>query len=242
MQDWRVFQRFSDMREAEVCAALLKTGNIPVMIEDNTRIADKFFVGEDYDKNIQVKINFQDFETAHHLMAESAMKSIALLDEDYYLYSFSDTELIEVVAKPDEWGTIDYVLARQLLTQRGMHITDEAVDNFKEKRLANLSRPEDGLNSWATWGYGFLLFSVLITIWRVLSLWGLIACSMGIFVGWSLMHGKKTLPDGSIVFLYNERSRKHGRFIFWTGVVFTTMYLIFSLINLKRGSDLPGFL
>jgi hypothetical protein len=35
-----------------------------------------------------------------------------MVDKDYYLFAFSDSELIELIRKQDEWGSFDIELAK----------------------------------------------------------------------------------------------------------------------------------
>jgi hypothetical protein len=66
------------------------------------------------------------------------------VDQDYYLLTFTDTELLEILAKPDEWGHFDCVLAKKPLTDRGHAITDAYTKQLKAKRLEELAQYEDG--------------------------------------------------------------------------------------------------
>jgi hypothetical protein len=48
--------------------------------------------------------------------------------------------LLDIVAKPDEWGHFDYVLARKLLAERGLPIPDETIRQMKQQRLRQLAQ------------------------------------------------------------------------------------------------------
>ena len=56
---------------------------------------------------------------------DKAEKEIEVIDDDYYLLSFSDDELIDVVSKSDEWNKFDVSLAKKLLKERGNEITND---------------------------------------------------------------------------------------------------------------------
>ena len=64
------------------------------------------------------------------------------VEPGYYLLSFTDKELLEILSKPDEWGHFDYVLARALLAERGLEIPDETIGQMKQQRLLQLAREE----------------------------------------------------------------------------------------------------
>jgi hypothetical protein len=81
-----------------------------------------------------------DLDEAHKALEEYYRHQLQDVDPGYYLFSFSDVELLEIVAKPDEWGHFDYVLARALLADRGLEIPDETVEQMKQQRLRQLAK------------------------------------------------------------------------------------------------------
>jgi hypothetical protein len=95
--------------------------------------------------NIHLKVRATDLDRAHEVLEEYYEHRLQDVDPNYYLLSFTDIELLDIVAKPDEWGHFDYVLARQLLAERGLPIPDETIRQMKQQRhrqLAQQSRAE----------------------------------------------------------------------------------------------------
>jgi hypothetical protein len=64
------------------------------------------------------------------------------MDPGYYLFSFSDAELMEIIQRPDEWGHLDYVLAKKLLAEKGHLVTPALAEELKQQRMTELARPE----------------------------------------------------------------------------------------------------
>ncbi len=70
------------------------------------------------------------------------VRNVTEIGKDYYLYSFTDDELMEVITKADEWSPFDVVLARKILAEKGKSISDEAIKAINEKRIEELKAPE----------------------------------------------------------------------------------------------------
>jgi hypothetical protein len=47
------------------------------------------------------------------------------------------------MVKPDEWGHFDYVLARELLAERGLEIPPEIAEEMKRQRRHQLAQEEN---------------------------------------------------------------------------------------------------
>ena len=50
---------------------------------------------------------------------------------------------------------------------------------------------------------------------------------MGMIIGSILISAKKTLPNGNVVYVFNERSRKHGRIILYLGSGILILSILF---------------
>jgi amino acid transporter len=120
---------------------------------------------------------------------------------------------MEVIIKADEWSPFDFVLARKILAERGKNMSDEDIAAINEKRIAELKVPDAPQTYWIVLGYIFALIGGLL----------------GIFIGWFLMNYKKTLPDGEMVSEYSERDRKHGKRIFYIGIVVLVICIIYKI-------------
>ena len=71
-----------------------------------------------------------DFPRAHLALKAYYQAQLSTMDPDYYLFSFTDTELLEIVTHPDEWGHLDYALAKKLLADRGKPLSPAACSGF----------------------------------------------------------------------------------------------------------------
>ncbi len=134
------FQRFNDPGLAAAVADKLKAQRIDCVVEKVTPLLEPGFFRNPVEQTIHLKVRVGDFDEAHKALEEHYRHQLQDVDPGYYLFSFTDTELLEIVAKPDEWGHFDYALARELLAERGLEIPAETLEQMKKQRLRELAR------------------------------------------------------------------------------------------------------
>ena len=202
------YQKFNDVALANHLSDLLTEHNISNYIEEEDMVFNPAFSYTDT-KEYVVKVQPEDFERINDLLKRDANENIAEVEPDYYLLSFTNEELKDVITKADEWNAFDVQLARKLLTERGNAISDDEIEKTEEKRIEDLKVPEPSQSTWVIMGYiiaiGCLAMPFFISV-------------IGLFIGWHLFSHKKTLPNGEQVFAYNDMDRKHGKRIFYIGI------------------------
>jgi hypothetical protein len=215
MDVFQTFHSFNDMDLANELAEKLKQRNIEFIIEKSKPLLDSSFVNTSLEQNIHIKLQPNDFEKAHVALEDYYKAQLNNIDSDYYLFSFSNDELKEIIAKSDEWGYLDYQLARKLLKERGEEINDEAANKLRQDRIKSLSEPEKAGKLLLFFGYCFIPFGIII----------------GFFIGRHLFYNKRLLPNGKTIFNYREPDRKHGyRIMIIAGILFV-LAIIFLLIS-----------
>jgi len=204
------YQKFDDVGLANELAQTLQEHNIEYYIQEETSGFDPSLVMSNAPTDYAVKIKSGDFGQVNQLLKENAEENIEGVNKDYYLFSFNNEELMEVINKADEWSPFDVVLSRKILAQKGIVISDKELAEINEKRIKELETPDEPQTLWITIGY-------------ICALGGGV---FGIFIGWYLANGKKTLPNGERVYEYIDNDRRHGRNIFSIGVVVTILAVI----------------
>jgi uncharacterized protein YciU (UPF0263 family) len=204
------YHKSSDRGEVIDIGQLLTAKGIECQFEDNSTTFDPSFANNEFSKEFRIKIQQQDFEKADEILLEFSAQKLEDIDADYYLFSFSNQELLELITKSDEWSKFDYLLAQKILKDRGQEVSGETIDMLKEERIATLSKPNNNQKSLVITGYFFVLLGGIIAI----------------FIGWHIWTHKKTLPNGDSVYGYTEKGRKHGRIIFILGIVFLILIAI----------------
>ena len=86
-------------------------------------------------------------------------------------------------------------------------------DVYEINDQSSNTSPENRINTWVIIGYLISLFGGIF----------------GIFIAIFLINAKKTLPDGQIIYAFNERSRKHGKIILYMNSVILIGSILFFL-------------
>lgn len=214
------FQKFHDIGLANEIAERLKQNDIEYLLEDNQRkFFDVSFANNTIEPDVIIKLKPEDFTKANKALEDYYKMQLNAVDKDYYLFEFSDEELGEIIAKPDEWGNFDYQLAQKILKERGKEIKLDTVQKLKEQRIDELSTPEKASRLLIVAGYFFIFFGAVI----------------GIIIGWHLYKSKKTLPNGQRVFVYRNDDRNQGSRILLMAAIVLFLAIILKLIILFRG-------
>ncbi len=219
MAAFLTFQKFNNVASANAMADLLKENGIETEIENERNYFDVTFSFNQFEANINLKIESQNFEKAHQILEQYFANDINNVEPDYYLLQFSNEELLNIVAKPDEWGAFDYLLAKKLLRERDSNITTSTFEKFKEERITEKAKPATTPVKWIVMGYLFALLSVL----SIISYF----TGFALVIVYVLSFLKKTLPNGKTVFYYNNEARKHGFIVLGitlTGIIFWVIW------------------
>jgi len=211
MNDFVLFQSFFTEEEASFVIEILKENGIEHQLEKSKEILDRTFVGDNLEKKIFLKIRSSDFLKVNEIMDARILQNITALEKDYYLFSFTNAELHEIIMKPDEWSRQDFIIARKILAERGEYINEEIINDLKSKRINELSREESEPTLTIISGYILaLLFSIV-----------------GLFFGLTFLTAKKVIPNGKKVFTYSRKTRKHGRNIVILSAVFLFLFVLY---------------
>lgn len=197
------FRRYQVVSHAEETANFLNSHGIHVEILDTAPAVDLTFTGGSGPITYDVSIPEADFTKAEGLMLERVNEEVSDVQSDHYLYGFSDEELQDVLLKSDEWSAFDFTLAQKILKARGKAISPEELATMKKQRMAALAQPERNTPLWILIGYVLALTG------------GFLGIIMGLLI-WTM---KKTLPNGKRVYTYTAQDRRHGKYIFFLGLL-----------------------
>ena len=206
------FQTFTSPQLAEPIIAVLKENNIPYELEEDKLYYDPSNLGGSAKAAYHLRIPNSDFEKTEKLLVKSA--ATTELDEQHYLKSFTDEELMEILLKPDEWSRTDYNLATSLLVIRGKQVNESLLEALRKQRIDDLAKPEENNRIWIITGYVSSILGGLL----------------GIFIGLHMCTAKKTLPNGQRVYMFKKEDRNQGFYIFITGIVCLIFWSIVQLL------------
>jgi hypothetical protein len=211
MEDFEVFKSFYSEEQALDLQMLLKENGIETKIERKRIIIDKVIMGDGVETDIYLMLKAADFSRAEQVIDDSVTKHINEIEPDYYLFSFSKEELLEIVRKPDEWNNQDVILARKILSDGGYVINENEVSRIKSTRLKELAIQDNELPSLLLLGY---VLAATVPLY-------------GIFFGLTKLTAKKVLPDGSKTLIYNSGARNHYIAMMILGIILLTGLLFY---------------
>jgi hypothetical protein len=198
MTAYTTYRIFESREEAAAMQALLSKNGIPNSMEEGKALFDTAIVGVLNRAQFFVKIPQEKFLTANSILEAAIDLDTLHVEDDYYLLSFTDQELLDLVKKKDEWGEFDYALAKKLLAERGIPLTTSDLQMMQVEREQDLKTPE-AAGMWYIWcGYIATVLNTLI----------------GVAIGLILMTAYRKMPDGTTVPKFNESARQHGKWIF----------------------------
>lgn len=218
MDELLAFRSFYSEEEAASLLEFLEEKGIHGSIIKHRSVVDKIYAGENYYGEYHVKIKGAEFNKANEILDLQISHNLSQIDNDYYLFSFSDDELREIIEKPDEWNNQDIIIAKKILHDRGYSISETEIAEKKLQRIKELEKPEKEGLLFIILGYIFAFFFGLL----------------GIFLGLLLMKLTKTLPDGRKVFLYEKKTRNHGKNILILSLIVLVLFLLKKFIPLPE--------
>lgn len=228
MSELLVFETFPGKEQAIRTAAVLENKGIAVAVEELKGPLDTNFIGQQFSNPFLLKIPGEQFKNARKLLMEHTTIDLSEVDEGYMLLQFSDRELLDVLAAPEDWGTYNCKLAEVLLKERGVTIPEQQLEYMEDIRIAEMKKPVNASWVWICFGYLSALLTTGIGMhnFQMIFLPGLFALG----TGWALAGSKKTLPDGSRIEVFSAVARMHGRIIFVLAIVLCIIRIIGAII------------
>lgn len=210
MSEIVTFKKYPDVVQARELKEFLLKNNIECYLVDNEPSLNGFITGNPM-ADYEVKIKHKDFEKATVLVEERFAGMLNNVDPDYYLFTFTNEELYDILLKQDEWNEFDYLLAKKLLTERGKTVDEDMINSLKKRRISDIAKKDPNEDVWMVAGYIFSLLGGFI----------------GIIIGYMLWKSKNSLPDGKSVYSYTKKGRSHGFNIFCIGIIVTVISLLY---------------
>lgn len=150
-----------------------------------------------------LELEEQDFENARQLLNQEVEEAGTMLN----LSDYSLIELREIIIKAHEYSEPFIKLVSAELEKRGEKDLEGLVIEQERHKAELIEEASSGTSLSNTW----LIFGYLAAF-----LGGI----LGLGMGWFVETGKTNAPDGQTYYSYDERSRKHGKWIKWLGLIF----------------------
>ncbi|WP_294672214.1 hypothetical protein [uncultured Fluviicola sp.] len=228
MSEFVTYEKFATIGELKEFVELLQENNIPYELEDDIQLLDASFANPNHHRDYRIKLQQADFESVNELRNSIALLELDRVDPDYYLFDFTDEELIDLISKQDEWSPFDFQLARKILKDRGKEIGSQQMDELKNSRIKELATVEKHSIGGIVSGYILTAFGGVLSF----VIYGYISTLLvliGLIIGGYIVSSKKTLPNGERIYTYDDSDRKQGKIILIIGA---PMLIISVLIRL----------
>lgn len=218
-----VFKTLTNIEEAEKIGEGLAIGGIAYEIESPPQLLDRNFIGEQPMPEHYIKVRPSDFIRAHEIVDELYKNIAATVGKDYYLFDFSDEQILEVANHKNEWGDLNYYIALEILTKRGISYDKQLTNVLEEEAAAIVPHPAKPI-------YLALAYIILIISFIFFNPYFSIG---GLIIGLLLYGASKTLKNGKRVPYYDANSRKNGiAMIVIAGI--SILWFLFRLISLAN--------
>ncbi|HPE55270.1 MAG TPA: hypothetical protein P5514_04820 [Bacteroidales bacterium] len=211
-----IYRKFPSVEDSDYLTQLLIKNNIPFKLIDYSNQPDITFTGQNLDYKVELKADLSDFPKIDKLLEEQSKLSFNNIDKDHYFFEYSNEELTDVILAPEEWHNYDYQVAKLILKDRGIEISDKFIETIKFKKLKESGTNESYPVMWIIVGYISAFFGGIL----------------GLAIGLSLWLMRKKLHDGTKVFIYKENIRTHGKIISLIGF-FMFILIITIRVNMK---------
>ena len=207
-----LYKLYYNREQAEAVGAVLGEAGIAYEIIGTRKSFDPSYAFNSVDPDINLMLRAEDFSQANEVLKAYYGKQAETVDPHYYLFHFTDKELLDIIRKQDEWGAFDVALARQILEDRGIPITQEADAISTRQRIVELAQPEDA------------------PLWMFIA--GYVLAFIGGFGGFvmgRLLSATKVLPNGQRVPVYTKSDYAHGRVIMVIGGLLFVTYILIAM-------------
>lgn len=215
MSEFVTYEKFATIGELKEFVELLQENNIPYELEDDVQLFDASFANISHHRDYRIQLLPEDFDRVNELRNNLADVELHEIDPDYYLFQFTDEELIDLISKQDEWSPFDFQLAQKILKNRGREISSEEIHELKEQRIEQLSQPEKDSKPWVIIGY---ICAFLFPFF-------------GIIMGIYMLSSKKALPNGQKVYSFSQSTRNSGMIILLISCILFALVMVLRLFR-----------
>jgi hypothetical protein len=212
------YRSFNDKPLATELYQKLSEAGIPVAWEDTEGFFDVTFANNEILHLYYVKIKQEDFKKVDELLMNSIMENDQQPIGDYYLFSFSNDELIDVLKSPDEWNAFDMHWARKILASKGIELNEDELRHAKAKRIEELEKPWILDKLWLLCAFSLSV----VAFWFI----HIYVAAAVIFISSYISFSKKTMPDGQRVMAFSDTDRLLGKVVLVAAIALAIFILL----------------
>ncbi len=207
---FKTFRTFHDECTLKIFTDLLEKNDILYSVENHSQSFDPSFAYNSFNKEFSVEIAPENFQQIYEIEQSEVENQIKNAPADYYLFSYSQKELEEIVAARDEWNAYDYLLAQKILKEKGASKNIEYPEVQLQNRISELKKITD-------------IHPVWLLVFYVIAFFG---GFFAIIIGYYIKTAKKVLPNGETISRFTKRDILHGTLLFYAGIFFLIFWIV----------------
>jgi transposase-like protein len=166
MINFQLFRRFTQQLEIDEVSGILQSKNIPFKIASPDSPLGSSF-GSLNQEFFELYLRNEDFESAEQILKKRAEEIVQNIKSDYYLFTFSDSELQNILSNPDDWNELDVLLSAKILNDRKSNSTKKDfkpdISGNEHTKKPNSFRIKDSLEDHLKY-YAVLVITTLIGV------------------------------------------------------------------------------
>jgi hypothetical protein len=210
------FREFHDRELLLEFTHILKDHDIPFKIEDTRPRFDVTFSNDQSRLIYMIRVKREDLGRARQIGEAVDLETMKELPSDYYLFTFPDDELKNILATPNDWSAFDVLLAEKLLRERGVELKPEVVRELKTVHTDLLdTTPETEYTFLVVFGYIISALGFFIPLLLFL----------GFIIPILLLVLRKKTPEGKRIPYFSEVKRQHAKVMF---IITISILLVFT--------------
>jgi ABC-type antimicrobial peptide transport system permease subunit len=210
MIEFKTFMSLTDLEGVSEISDVLKKFDIPFKIQDTSKDFDVTFSNDTSKNSFLIMLNQNDFDKASSILEDKLKFDINEVNKSHPLLLFNLDELKDVVKNYDEWHPLDVKLAKYLLEEKNITISEKEINQTQLKKEIEAQNPEksDGLT--LAMGYLFCIMG------------GIAGIGIALFI----LTGKRTLSNGNKKYIYSKPDRKHAIYMLIAGAISLTIFTL----------------
>ena len=124
--EFQLFRRFTQHHELDEISKILELQNVRFKIlKPESQLGSSF--GNTNQDFFELYIRNKDFALVKQILKKRAEEIVQSISEDYYLFTFKDSELQDILSNPDDWNEVDVMLSSKILNERGSNPKSEKI-------------------------------------------------------------------------------------------------------------------
>lgn len=235
MEEFIEYQRFSTLEDAVPLLDLLDRNQIPFKVDDS---ANRFSLSattiDPLENKFIVQIRQVDKDTVNKLNQRIGESP----ENDHYMYSLSNNDIIDAVVNPEDWTKEEQTLAQEIFKQRNLKPTAEEIKSTRKEKIEMVKNEHLRQKNMIRGGASWFLWIAILSILNIIALianqnlqfiagLGINYVILGVINGIQVVTGQNImligyalafLVSGSFVLIW-KKSKKGNKAVYLTGLI-----------------------